>query len=546
MNSVSPVNLNNNQANCACHSLPEELQPQTEWRPIVTIKAIAEEIQILHNQGVQRTAWNFLTLGIPALFESLSVFFSGLIHRETLGTPLKVRFKYERLPLDKISQLLKFNQFNQVSTKPLNEAVEKRCLQQMNKLINKLDAAKAKGNCDEVELYQAKLVALKGLIERNKCQRGTRSVFNESDWKVTDKIEFKLVREYFDELTGMLNTEWFSTSGLQERLNEEFGINYHESLVAESLALSLAYIEGLDGKTISLPALDKDSGKYRPEVFKIRLTTLGDALPCYILESEDPAISPWMVIRGTVGFLGVSANKKELRQGAFESVLNDSLDPDCVSMNVINKAMVCNPVVNIDGQEIKKESLSDIFKNWKNEGKKVNLAGHSLGGTLVNSLAVEFYDQIDSAYAFSGAGVSHRMGNKWDKLKRLHPEMNLQDKLINFDYDNDLIPSGGRRPIGKHLAITALLQIGPQGITDYHGRSHLNSDFQIQRIDVEKETHKWTRVCCERFRNIVGKCFHVFLYFFGNKYVPDWWTNREVYHKRAKVERKLRRGALKV
>ncbi|HEV8050858.1 MAG TPA: hypothetical protein VGP47_00070 [Parachlamydiaceae bacterium] len=541
MNPTSLTNLNDGRV-CDYSSLPKSVKSQgeTAWRPIVSIKAIAEEIKILHNQGLQRTAWNFLTLGIPLLFDSLSLFFSGLIHRETFGSPLKVRFKYERLPSDKVTQLVKFNYFNQVSSKPLNDAVANRCLNHMLRLINKLDEAKTKGDCYDISECQLKLNALKAILEKNSCLRGTRGIFNECDWKIADEIEFELTQEYFGELTDLFNTEWFSTCGLQERLSSDFGMNYHESVIAESLALALAYIEGLVGKTISLPIFDKALGKYQSVVFTIRSTNLGDTLPCYILECEDHGINPWMVIRGTQGFLGVTADKKEFRQGGLESVLNDSLDPDCVSKNVINKALVCRPIVKENGVFVQKDSLADIFRKWKMEGRNVNLAGHSLGGTLVNSLTVEFYDQINSAYAFSGAGVSYKTGKKWDKLNHLYPEMDLENKLINFDYDNDLIPSGGRRPIGKHLAITALLQIGPQGISDYHGRSHLNSDFQIQKVDVFKEMHKWTRICCERFRIITGKCFHILLYFFGNKYVPDWWKNRKVYHERAKLERKIR------
>lgn len=509
-------------------------------RPIISVKANIQKAQEIQNVNFQRTTWHFLTLGIPLLIDSLSLFCSGLIHRETLDFPLRVRFKYERLPLDKVGQLMRFHQFNQISSKALNEAAENKASQQMLKLTNQLEQAKRLGHSQEVDECHAKLNALKSVLDKNAIARMTRNDFNEADWKVADAIDFELTQDYFEELTDLFNANWVASSGIKAKLKADLGIDYQEAVVAESLALSLAYIEGIEGKTISLPVYDEAKKKYLPAVFTIRQTTVGDSLPCYLLESDNPRVSPWMIVRGTQPYIRISLNNKEYRQGGLESILADSLDPDCISRNVINKALSNRPVIEQNGQFIQKESLSDIFRKWKLAGKSVNLSGHSLGGTIVNALAVEFYDQIQTAYAFSGAGVSYKTAERWGELNELYPELNLPSRLLNFDYEGDIVPSGGRRLIGTHLAITALLQLGPSGIYDCHVRSHLNHDFQIQKIDVAKETHKLARVFCERLRIITGKCFYLLLWLFNSKYIPDWWKNRKIYRQRADCERDIR------
>lgn len=519
---------------------PESASSQDEipWRPIISVKTDTNQKQIQNNR--QRTTWHFLTLGIPLMIEALSVFWSGLIHRETVDLPLRVRFKFDRLPQDKIGQLIRFHQFNQISCRPLNKAAENKALALMTQLINRLEKAKNESNLQEQQECRGRLNSLRSVLEKQFTAKMSRSDFNEEDWAIADQIDYELAYDYFAELTDLFNTDWMSSSNLRRELKADLGIDYQESVMAENLALSLSYIEGLDGKTISLPVYDKTLGKFLSVAYTIKLTTIGDSLPCYILESTDPQINPWMIVRGTQPYIGVSVNNKEYRMGGLESLLADSIDPECISRNVINKALTCRPIVNQNGTFIQKESLSDIFRKWKQEGKQVKLSGHSLGGTLVNALTVEFYDQIKKSYAFSGAGVSIETAQRWEMLNQKHPALALDKKLINFDYEGDIIPAGGRRLIGTHLAIEPLVQLGPSGIYDCHVRSHLNHDFQIQKIDVKKETSKLVRVFCERLRIVTGKCFLLLLWFFSNKYMPDWWKNRNVYRERAAFERDIR------
>jgi hypothetical protein len=513
---------------------------ETRARPVVSLKPITDYTGP-KIQNMQRSVWHYLTLGIPLLIDSLSVFFTNLLHRETVGQPLRVRFKYGRLPLDQAGQLIKFQQYNQTSHTPLNDAVRHRGLQKITSLTKRVSEAMACGNEVRVFKAQQKLATLRKLLEKNETSKAIRGNFNENDWKIVDKIEFDLAQEYLLELTDLFNTEWLASSGVQEHLKEEFGINYQESVIAETLALMIAYIEGIEGKVIFLPVYDKVTGKYNSVEFLIKSTVLGDSLPCYILENESSKVNPWMLVRGTQRYIGVSSSNKEYRQGGLESILADSLDPDCISRNVINKAVVTAPVVKLEGETLQKKSLTEIFSTWKEEGKTVNLSGHSLGGTIVNTLTVEFYDQINTAYSFSAAGVSNKTEKRWNKYKQQNPDQTHDKKIVNFDYEGDIVPSGGRKLIGTHLALKAILQIGPQGLANCHGKSHLNRDFEIQKIDTEKESNKFSRRFCENLRSIVGRCFHALLWLFGHKYIPDWWKNRNVYHQQAKAERKIRR-----
>lgn len=536
MNNLSVPYLNKIQS--FAHFIQSDAEVNEEiWYPITSVRIPQNENAEKINR--QRSAWHFLTLGIPFLFEALSLFFSGITHRETMDVSLRVRFKYERLPLNKMVDFLKFQEFNETTSKPLNKAATDKAIQKMLRLINRIEAAKMNGSDQEVLDCQYQLNAVGNMLKKNSV-RNTRKDFNEADWKVVDQIDFELAYEYFESLTDLFNSDWMTFSYLQKELSKDLGIDYQESVIAESLALSLAYIEDLEGKTLVLPVWDQTTVQYVSKPFTIKLMTLGDALPCYILENPDPCINPWFIVRGTQPYISVSPNNKEYRSGGLESLLADSLDPECISRNVINKALVSRPIVSQNGFYVQKESLSDVFRNWKQQGKRVNFSGHSLGGTIVNALAVEFYDQIKTAYAFSGAGVSRETADKWDILNQTYPSLSLESKLINFDYEGDIVPSGGRRLIGTHLAIESLVHIGPNGIYDCHVRSHLNHDFKIQKIDVNKETHKWARVFCEYLRIITGKCFRLLLWVFSNKYLPEWWKNRKVYREKADWERSLR------
>lgn len=476
---------------------------------------------------VTRPVWYFLTLGIPILIETLSLFFDGVIHREKTGDAVRFRFKYKYLPTSRVNQVTRFQQYNEIAYSILNGGELKKALQLMEKSKGEYEKALEDGDSDQAKISQEKFNSLIALLEKNKNEKLSRKDMTDKDWKELDLIDYEVAKDYFSELAEVFNSTWFKNLEFGKEMTERFRVDYHEAAVAESLSLSLAYIEGLDGKIFSLPVFDKETNSYRSVEYKIKEAHLGDALPCYIFESEDPQASPWFVVRGT------QYNKD--RAGSFESIVADAIDHKCIARHIINKALVHRPLVKEGDVFVQKDSLSDIFERWRKQNKQVILAGHSLGGTLVNNLAVDFPDTIKAVYAFCAAGVSRVTGERWKQLPQ-----SSQDKIINFDFEGDVVPSGGHCLIGRHLAIQALLGAEqPNGVYLSHVRSHLNRDFQIQKVDILKENTKFARVFCEKIRVIAGHCLRFLLSIFGNKYLPDWWKNRSIYKLQAKMQRTI-------
>ncbi len=489
-----------------------------------------------------QVAWHFLTLGIPLLFQTLSVFWGGIIHREKIGLPMRVRFKHEHLTLEKVSRLHQFQKFNEVSTKPLKASEQDKALHLVNLTINACQKANLDGDAQGILACKKKLEALANLLEKNHNPKMTRADFDEEDWRMLDLIDYELINEFCGSLADLFNAEWFKNSITHQHMLRDFGFDYYEAVIAEILSLSLAYIEGMDGKPISLPLFDPSTKAFRSVEYIVKATRLGDDMPCYILESQDPKACNWFAVRGTQRFTKVTSDGREHRLGSFESMLADALDHKCLARNVINKALVRRPIVKENGHYVQKESLEDIFRRWRQEGKMANLCGHSLGGTIVNTLTVEFYDQIATAYAFSAAGVSKETSDKWDELNKDQPDTPISGpaKLINIDHEGDIVPSSGRCLIGRHVAIEALAPLGSNGFYSCHVRKHLCRDFQIQKVDVNKENNKLERAFCERVRIIVGNILNFFLTLFSGAYLPDWWRNRKVYREHAALHRRLR------
>lgn len=517
----------------------------------------------------RRKIWTYLTLGIPLLFETISLFYSGVVRREKLSKPsLELSYDFKDLmermkdvaakggawqqESQKISQLIRFNQYNQKFSTSRTQAELVEATQMMGTIINEAEKAREQGDVVKFRERQASLRPFIQFLEKNNHPKMSCKDFDENDWAVMDLVRFEQAKKFFGELSSVFNSDWAFGSRLRNQMQANFNVDYYESVIAENLALTLAYIEGLETKTILLPVYDRKSKKYVSTTFKVKSTRIGDALPCYILESEDHKASPWLIVRGTSQYTGVSKDGKEYRTGGFESVLADTLDHQCIVRNVLNKSLISRPIVREGGRLVQKESIGDIFRNWKTQNKRVCLAGHSLGGAIVNALTVEFYDQVKTGYSFSSPGVSVETAERWESLGEkakkhdLHKNRKNQiemhaRKLVNYDYEGDFIPSGGRRLIGNHLAVKSTKHAGVIGLYETHVLSHLNNDCLIQKVDVVKENHKLARYLCEKLRIVVGKCFRFLLGFFNKKYVPDWWKQRHAYRKHAKFERAMRK-----
>lgn len=493
-------------------------------------------------QGSRRF-WHFLTLGVPAIIKALSLFFESFICRIKKGPTYTFRFAPKHITPEKSLNLDAFYRFNEAVPGLLKNAEANKILQMLNILVNQREIAKCSDNPDEVATITKKMDALSCILEKNKKKGLSRKDLSAEEWTILDNVCYELAVEFFANLSNMFNTGWFHSLCFDSIMEQTFYTNYQEALIAENLALSLAYIEGLDGKILSLPVFDEGSKGYKQVNYRIQESTLGDNLPCYILESIDPSARPWVVVRGTQYYTDLSSKGKELRRGSLESILADSIDHKCIARHVINKTLLTRPKFENDkGIIVEQESLGDFFEKWHQENKQANLTGHSLGATFVNNLAVEFYDDVYKAYAFSGAGVSKKIAKRWNFLvekTRVRKELSIEAremlnaKLVNFDYEGDLIPSGGSRLIGQHLAIKKLAKRQMEKMYYCHVTPHLNNNFALSLVDITKEKKKLARWFCEELRIATGRCFRFLLTMFNSKLFPDWWVKRKVYKEAA-------------
>jgi hypothetical protein len=524
------------------------LYPQMEME----VASTKQGVKVLSNQGdvaadkKSRRIWQFLTLGIPRLIETFALFLDGVIHREKMGVALRFRFHHKDMFFSR-DEVVYFHEFNQPAQILLTKAEVRKVWQLIGDTINIKEKASAAEDTTPVRDCDALIQKLANLLQKNQTPKATRKDFNQEDWETLDIVDYELAREHFAHLVDIFNSTWYKSLCFQQEMQNHFGVDHNEAIVAESLALSLAYMEKVNGKKIDLPVKEAGKESYRKVEYTIKETRLGDNLPCYLLESDDRDAHPWMLIRGTQYYTGVTPEGKEYRTGSLESILADAIDPKGIARGVITKSIVHRPVVEENGHYVQKESLTDVFDRWRREGKKAILTGHSLGGYLVNNFAVRFYPCLEKAYAFSSAGVSRELYKKWNKILQREAALNnssisiLQRKIVNFDYEGDLVPALGDRLIGLHLAVGRLPTPEKKegGLYQTHVRGHLNHDFVIQQVDVHAENGKFVRLFFEMIRTIAGRCFRFFLNLFSQKHIPDWWKNRKVYREQVKFQKMI-------
>jgi hypothetical protein len=351
------------------------------------------------------------------------------------------------------------------------------------------------------------------LIAKSMIPNGTRFDYDKDEWEALDSVNFELTQEHFQTLESLLNSPFFNQ--ISDNMRETFQIDFRESLIAEVLSKSLAYIEGLEGRTILIPTfLNEDPEKpYQMIEYTIQLIKLGDNLPAYILEPRNApkAAKPWLVVRGTdvVPF-------KQVRMASEEAVMADFISNKGISPHVILKSL-SQPVR--EGQ-----SLTDIFDRW--EDGTVNLAGHSLGGYLVNDIAIRFANKVNHAYGFSAPAVGKKLGRKWRQL--LESQQIKKEQIVNYDIEGDIVASSGRADglVGLRIAITLASPPSKDDPLHSHLRHNLNIPFIAQEVDCESED-KFSRDLLEKILFLSRRIIKLVAYL--SQQVPDWELNRDRY-----------------
>ncbi len=384
---------------------------------------------------------------------------------------------------------------------------------------------------------------LRTLIETASHHKATRGDFGRAEWNAIDRVNLSLLKEHIQNFTFLIKENVFAEQ--QKSFKNALGLNYCETQLAEILAKGLVYIEKLDGQKITLPKVEAD-GSFKEVVYTIQSFNFGDNLPGYILESEEPGVQPWLLARGTATVPILDEKGREMRQGSNESFKADVYDPSGLAEDAVIKAMVHRPQIQVEGGTVQGLSLIDRFKIWQKAGIKLKLAGHSLGGYLINETSVRFYKQIDCAYGFSPPGVSKKLGKLWlhkiEKEAKLtgRSKEELNKKIVNISAEGDPVPAGGRMLIGYQLAVAAehSRDLNP---VEHHVHFGLNKSFEVAEIDVKRENRRRSRRFAESIRMTIGRVFRFIHMKFSKKQVPDWRINRHNYRLMLECHKAMKR-----
>lgn len=354
------------------------------------------------------------------------------------------------------------------------------------------------------------LSSIKVLNQLQNTKNATRQDFSLAEWKALDFINFELVKEHmeiafelFQAGYGVADSDFWSSQG----------VDWRELVVSEVLTRAFAFTEELGGKNIALPTVLKDDSLALVE-YSIKQVYLGDALPCYVLVSDDQKAPAWFVIRGTEftpgGAFGSEGKYKEYRTGGRESVFADFIDSEGLGQLAVYKAMKeCSSRPDVEEGYC---GLDKIFRVALVD-KRIIVTGHSLGGCLTNILAAFYGDVIDKAYALCAPGVSRDVANCC--------KQEIGDKLINIGIQGDLVPAVGELFIGKHVVMS-----GNKSFIEAHLDYLFNKEKQeFYLVDVEAENSSKMRQKNERRRQMVGSVMKLLAD------PPDWWVRRQCYRR---------------
>lgn len=336
---------------------------------------------------------------------------------------------------------------------------------------------------------------LKELTDLQAKKKATRQDFTPAAWKALDAINFELTQDHLTNLCELFTSDYHSNVVTD---CTQHGVDWNESLIAETLAKALAYTEDLEGKTIRVPVKIENENRYELKEFHITKYTIGDKLPCYVLRC--PGQKSWIVPRGTEILREKTEEGNELRQGAMESILADC-DPKGIGYRAL-------------ASDQGKIQLENILNH---AGENSLIAGHSLGGLLANEITAKYPDRISKCYGFSAPGISK---STYNELKS-EQMPSIEAKICNFQAEGDLVPSAGRYFIGKNFAVGS----ASTDAIHSHLQHNLNRpNVKLTLIDNKKESQKLMRKLSEATRVGVGGAVLKLTAIFSK--APLWYTRK--------------------
>ena len=288
------------------------------------------------------------------------------------------------------------------------------------------------------------------------------------------------LKEYDKEILGRINAFFKQFDRIpikqQEVFKKYIGVDYIESLVAQTLSQVLAYSENLDGQTLCIPRSQEQKIIYTNCIIRTQKLGSNGDLPIMLLEppSEDPTASPWVICRGTSPYFG-------LKSGVASSVLADISKSDG-----LDEAVITSPY----SQQI----LGKLFQEFREKGQKPIICGHSLGGFMISLIMIYYDDDIERGYGFGSPGVSREAKEKF------YTQGISDDRLIFFANSGDFVPVAGEALIGTIFEIET---------SDFLIRKHiamsLNQQGQIFRVDKKAEENQRARPFANKIRTGVGR-----------------------------------------
>lgn len=236
--------------------------------------------------------------------------FTGAFNRITVGSEVELKLPTHN-DKDTQQKIDAVTQFNVTPKDPLSpKSLDKEQIAKAKELLNDLTKP----------LTPAQMNGLESLIKKEGIPR---IFWSEKDVKALDDVNFALIQDHFINLNECLKD-------FPENMH---GIDFQESLIAETLAKSLAYTQVRDGHTIKIP-VRQENETFELKEFEIKSLKMGHALPCYSLTPKnDEKATAWLVVRGTENLIGKG------RKGAFESVAADFLSKTGLAETPTREAM---------------------------------------------------------------------------------------------------------------------------------------------------------------------------------------------------------------
>lgn len=455
---------------------------------------------------------NFFSL--HAISKHLKYFTPDLLYRAKIGTELKMPFlPKEMMPPHLHSCIDKFHTFNVIPKSPSEK--------------NPLDKGQME-KARELEITEAdpaKKRELRSLIRTSLAPGATRENWKIGDWRAFDRIRLALIQEYYKAiLLPLLNSSYFDE--FQCNAQNKFDIDYKESLIAQTLAFSLAYTENIDGEKIEIPVFCPKEGKFHLIEYIIVHHVLGVDQPMYFIQptSMEGEAHPWIVFRGTQTHAATDRHGQSFRAGAMDSLHADLIDPKGIAEGLLIEALVRHQKVKDHQGKSITSNLNDRLDFWKKQGKECMATGHSLGGNLAAQLVIRKPNCIRTAYTFDAPWLSVKLGSKWNKL--LAKDEVYEEQIVNWAIERDLVPGSGYAPAGKYISVTPMkmaeypYESNRRDPLFWHGQNLLSRHFKAQLVDVEAEKNKRIRSVVEFLRKFFGIQVSRKL-----KNLPDWHLN---------------------